>query len=126
MSFSPSIGPNKFGLFKDLNKCICSLTLKRYYAKLGAFNTKSVNLTPEVIDDDVTLHSHNEVLQVLEELWAEGNIESETQGPFQDPDIIHTGLKPPSIFIFQTLKVHKLKHSIKPSTNILLSCVMPQ
>lgn len=32
LSFSPSIGPNKFGLFKDLNTFIHLLTHKRHYS----------------------------------------------------------------------------------------------
>lgn len=98
LSFSPSTGPNKFGLFKDLNKCICSLTLKRHYAKLCIPKIPNGNLTSEVTNDKVTPHSQDEILQVLEDLWAEGNIESQTQCPFLEPDIEHTSFKPPSIF----------------------------
>lgn len=31
--FAPSRGPNKFSLFKYLNRFICNLTVKQFYAK---------------------------------------------------------------------------------------------
>lgn len=78
-SFFPSVGPNTFGLFKDLYRFIRSLTLKCHYAPnpLTHFlNHIGNNIPPMPIADPPSPTAPDEeALQILEQLWLEGNAE---------------------------------------------------
>ena len=49
-------------------------------------------------EDLVKEHDPDGLLQILEELWIEGNVESQTFRPYLDPDIVHTNFRPQSVF----------------------------
>lgn len=104
LSFAPSRGPNPFGLFKDLQKFIRTLTVKRHFSSsttlgqsqalvLGSSYTSSTdhgsNETKEIDSD---------IVQILSDLWEEGHTGTQPTDWFIDPEVRHTGLRPKSVF----------------------------
>lgn len=99
LGFSPSIGPNNFGLFKDLNQFIRLLTLKRHFAKDTSPSEMALNTTSGVGESNINEKAISEsTLEVLEDLWQENHTDSCPYISFVDPEVIHTDLKPKSKF----------------------------
>lgn len=95
LSFSPSIGPNQFGLFKDLNKFIRTLTLRRHYSQETGLD---LDAPVPSSTSDVTQPIDEDILSILQDLWLEGNSDVPLSGLLLDPEISHTNLKPVSTF----------------------------
>lgn len=62
-------------------------------------SSQCVEIMPLEGSNDLTLiQSQDDILHILEDLWAEVNIVSQSQEPFLDPVIQQTAFKPPSTF----------------------------
>lgn len=92
LGFSPSIGPNQFGLFKDLNRFIRTLTLRRHF---------SIETGPDLrapVPLNSTQPADENALSLLQDLWLESNMDEQYSLLPLDPEILHTDLKPKSKF----------------------------
>lgn len=98
VNFAPSYKPDPYLLFKDLNKCIRNLTLKRFF-----LNTKEkTNLLPIVPEfTDCCFDFDSDIIEILEELYSESTqdqLENFTQHLHTSPSVVHSTLKAKSFF----------------------------
>lgn len=99
LGFAPTIGPNKFGLFKDLNKFIRNLTVKRFYAKdqIDSSNPMTSGIVATNTDSAEDL-IQQDALVTLMELWDDGSPDIIPCDIYDIPDVVHTGFRPKSTF----------------------------
>lgn len=107
LNFAPTVPPNPFTLFVDLNRFSRNLTVMRFYniqaAKKGTTNIDT-NSPSSSYDDDIeetTILSDDIALAYLEELYNNDNEDYAsylTQHMPTSPAVKHTNFHPKSIF----------------------------
>lgn len=99
LNFAPINKPNPFLLFKDLNRYIRNLTLKRFFlAKQNKPNTNTIDL-PSVIPSPDLFEYDGDIIDALESLTGEEDtLNLLTQHLATSPPISYSSLKPKSVF----------------------------
>lgn len=106
LNFAPSNKPDPFVLFKDLNRYIRNLTLKRFFQIKNAKSIPQLdNLEPILTSESpVELKEFDfdiEMIEMLEQLFHDDSytgLDLYTQHPHTYPPVIYCTLKPKSIF----------------------------
>lgn len=103
--FSTTIQPNSFQLFKDLNKFIRNLTLKKFF-HIQSNKITEPPISPSPTPTDINLEEsvdspfsvHNDEINVEDPDSIDSIYELFTQHLQTSPPVAHTSLKPKSSF----------------------------
>lgn len=103
LNFAPTNQPNSFTLFKDLNRYIRNLTLKRYFSMKSRGESDTVDIViPDSSIPDLPSHMFDHEGDIMQILGSPSITNDEltlfTQHLATSPPIVHSRFKPQSIF----------------------------